>query len=177
MNFVNTNWSRPNRILLLTYNRPEHISTTYRQGVIGVPNERANETKLKRMRVGDWVLIRVSAFEEFQAARPARITGRFIDQRKVGSPYAPLLWEEELELGRIVYPFRIPVSFEGGPHTKAKCVNWKSLASLGLRGKDGALLEDPQQWGIKFKTNVLDDPSEVDRFLDLLAQLNSRGDR
>src|SRR5687768_6564885 len=97
MTTPNSHWHRPARILLLTYNRVEHLLTTYRHGVIGVPGDPANETKLKRMRPGDWILIRVSDFDAFQASRPARITGRFIDQRKPGSPYPTSLWEEEIE--------------------------------------------------------------------------------
>ena len=165
----NSSWPKPARILLLTYDRADHISTSYRSSLIGVAGDRANATKLKQMRKDDWVLIRISTFPGFQASRPARIVGKVIDQRR-GSPYPELLWEEEIETSAIVYPLRIPVSFADGPRTKPGCVNWESLAALRLRGKDGAVLEDPQQWGIKFKTNVLADPSEVDAMLDLIAR-------
>ena len=122
-----TSWPLPTRILLLTYSRIEHVSTSYKHSVIVVPGDRASGTKLKRMRVGDRALVRVSEFEEFQASRPARITGKVVDQRRE-SPYPALLWEEEAQQSKLIYPFRMPVTFDNGPRTKPHCVNWKRSA-------------------------------------------------
>lgn len=41
-------------------------------------------------------------------------------------------------------------------------------AYVPRHGKDGYLLETPQQWGKKSTTNVLTDPTEVDAFVDLI---------
>ena len=162
-------WQAPKRILLLTYDRPDHIITTYDHSVVGVPGDRGSQTRAGRVRPGDWVMIRLSQIGRFAAARPAMVTGRGSLQG-LTSPYPALLWEAEKESGRIIYPFRIPVTFEGGPMTKPGCVNWQSLAELRLRGKDGFVLEVPQQWGIKFTTNVLDVPHEVSAFVDLVLR-------
>jgi hypothetical protein len=146
-------WHRPKRILLLTYERADHIGTSYDQSVVGVPDLRASITKARRVFRGDWVLIRASDVPRFVASRPARVTGRPVEQR-TGSSYPDLLWEAEREAGRVLYPLRIPVTFDGGPQTKPGCINWETLAALGFRGKDGFVLETPQQWGKKFTTNI-----------------------
>lgn len=85
-----------------------------------------------------------------------------------GSKYPDFLWDAEQESSQVIYPFRIPVSFEGGPRTRARCINWQSLAQLQLKGHDGCVLESPQQWGIKFTTNILEAPDQVDAFLALI---------
>jgi len=166
---LKTSWPRPARILLLTYDRADHLVTTADYSVIGIPKDRASVTKAKRVRADDWFLIRLSEVAEFRASRPGRITGRGLRQTP-GSPYPNLLWPEEVESSNIVYPFRIPITFEGGPPTKPGCISWTTLIDLGLRGKDGSRLETPQQWGIKFRTNILEDPGEVDSFLKLIAR-------
>jgi len=162
-------WQKPARILLLTYERTDHALTSYEQNVVGVPGDRGSITRARKVRKGDWVLIRLSDWPGFRASRPALITGRAVVQGE-GSPYPNLLWPAELDQQKIIYPVRIPVTFEGGPQTRSGCVNWDSLAALRLRGKDGFVLETPQQWGVKFKTNVLDDPNDVALFLDLLRR-------
>jgi hypothetical protein len=80
------------------------------------------------------------------------------------------LWPAEIESASIIYPTRIPVSFEGGPKTRPGCINWESLAGLRLHGKDAFVLETAQQWGIKFKTNVIDDSVEVNALIDLISR-------
>lgn len=155
-----TAWSPPQRILLLTYDRADHIGPTVDHGVVGVPDDRGSITRARRVRVNDWVLVRISREAEFRASRPMRVTGRpFLQSEKDGLP--DLLWQAEEEAGRVLYPLRIPVSFAGGPQTRVGCINWETLAALRLRGQGGYVLETPQQWGIKFNTNVLDIPHEV----------------
>jgi hypothetical protein len=164
-----TTWSHPKRILLLTYKRSDHLATTFDNCVVGIPDHRASITKAKSVRSGDWVLIRLSESGAFAASRPARVAGMPVEQR-LGAPYPNLLWPEEVEVGKILFPLRIPVTFEGGPRTRPGCVNFESLSALRLRGKDGYRLDSPQQWGKKFTTNVLDSPNDVAAFVELLLR-------
>ena len=163
-------WPRPTRILLLTYDRADHAASSYDVGLVGVPKDRGSITKASRVRKDDWVLIRIShispdkpALTEFKATRPGRVIGK-------GAEHTSLLWPEEIELQQVRYPFRIPVTFEGGPHTRSGCIDWGALSALRFRGKRGDLLETPQQWGIKFSTNVLEDVREVSAFLQLIER-------
>lgn len=162
-------WSDPKRILLLTYDRLDHVLTTYANMLVGVPGDRGSITKASRVRRGDWALIRVSSIPEFMASRPAMI----LDKPRLpalGDPAPEPLWEAETESQKVIYPLRIPVLFEGGPKTKPGCINWETMAGLGFRGKDGYRLETPQQWGIKFSCNVLEDPVEVSAFVALIKR-------
>lgn len=162
-------WPLPKRILLLTYDRLDHLITTVEHSVVGIPADRASKTKASQVRIGDWVLIRVSTVAEFKSSKPARVVGKAVIQKEK-SQYPDLLWEEEQEQSRVIFPLRIPVTFDGGPQTKSGCVSWEALEALRFRGKDGYLLETRQQWGKKFTTNVIDAPTEVSAFVDLLVR-------
>jgi hypothetical protein len=162
-------WPTPAQILLLTYERADHLITTLDHSVVGIPSDLASITKASRARIGDWVLIRISELAKFVAGPPARVIGKPLKQGP-NSAYPDLLWEAEEERGQILYPLRIPVTFDGGPHTKPGCINWESLARLRFRGTDGYLTETPQQWGKKFTTNVIDNPGEVHDLVQLIEQ-------
>lgn len=165
-------WPPPQRILLLTYDRADHIGPTCDHGIVGVPDDRGSITRARRVRLNDWVVVRLSKEPEFRASRPMRVTGKpFLYSEKADLPR--LLWQAEEEAGRVLYPLRIPVSSQGGPQTRKGCINWDTLASLRLRGRDGYVLETPQQWGIKFKTNVLEDPAEVAAFVGLIGRCSA----
>lgn len=166
---LSTAWPTPAQVLLLTYERADHVVTTLDHSVVGIPSDRASITKASRTRIGDWVLIRISELPNFIAGPPARVTGKPIRQGPK-SPYPDLLWEAEKEQARVLYPLRIPVTFDGSPHTIPGCINWDSLARLQFRGSDGYLIETPHQWGKKFTTNVIENPREVNDLVELIRR-------
>lgn len=60
-----TDWERPKRILLLTYEREDHLITSYKEGVLGVPKDRGSITKASQAFRGDWALVRITQYDEF----------------------------------------------------------------------------------------------------------------
>lgn len=170
-------WPRPSKILLATYYRLDHLETTIEHSVVGVRIDgKGSASKANQLTVGDWVLIRLSEFsntifDHLLVHRPARVTGRAVLQKAGGSansPWPERLWPEETERSKLVFPFRIPVTFDGGPSLRPDCFTWDSLRSLGLRGANGQPLVSPQQWGIKFDGNILDEPREVNAVVRLI---------
>jgi hypothetical protein len=79
-----------------------------------------------------------------------------------------LLWPEEVESGKLIYPFRIPVTFSGAPKVKSGSFTWEALRALSFRGTNRQRLDSPQQWGIKFSGNVIDNRREVDALVDFI---------
>lgn len=154
-------WPDPKRILLLTYDRLDHLSLSVDEGVIGVAEAAGNASKANKLRPGDWVLLRLTEYKELAdhllVYPPARVTGFPLLQGKRNSPWPDLLWPEEIETKSLKYVQRVPVAFdshsEWAPH-----LTWQSLAALRLKGNDGTLLETPGQWGIKFLCNVIEAP-------------------
>jgi hypothetical protein len=171
-------WPPPNRILLATYNRADHAITTKKQGVVGLPvHGRGLSAKIHELNVGDWVLIRISEFgteyRELIVVGPARIIDHAILE-KSGSPnmnrWPTLLWPEEIETNRLVYPYRIPVTFMGGPSLSLGCITWEALRGLRFHTADGQALATPQQWGIKFSGTVVDRPNELAALTRLIEE-------
>ncbi len=173
-----TDWPRPKQILLVTYNRLQHLGDTLDYGVVGIKRDGASSaTKARVVRENDWVLIRASSLAKVAVTRPLRVTGRPIVQdanRGPRSPYPDLLFEEEKESSRLIYQLRIPVTMEGGPRTKPNCVNWDSLSELSIIGRTGKAISEPQQWGRKFTANVIEHPREVRLLLELIVNCTAQ---
>lgn len=178
---IDARWPHPTRILLTTYNRWDHAERTVERGVVGVRDDGAGSaSKANRLRKDDWVLIRITedkeAFDHLFVLPPARVTGPSVLERleqASGKPWPLLLWPEEVENGKLIFPLRIPVSFEGSLKKRVLKVTWESLAALRFRGHDGSLLETSLQWGIKFSGNIVDARWEVRALVTLVEKLSA----
>ncbi|MCC6246008.1 MAG: hypothetical protein IT353_24455 [Gemmatimonadaceae bacterium] len=173
------NWADPRRVFLLTYDRIDHLILTCKKGVVGVAVDGAScASKANRLQEGDWLLLRLTEYkdlaEHLLINPPCRVTGRPVLQRD-NTPNAiwpELLWQEELEKQRMIYPMRIPVEFDDEVTWNPR-ITWDTLADLKLRGNDGAFLETPIQWGIKFACNVIDAPYEVRKVVSMIRRHGS----
>jgi hypothetical protein len=169
----------PKRIFLTTYNRLEHLKTTRDSGVVGVRADATSSArKANGLRIDDWILIRISdpAYKDqvdhllVTVARVAAGPILIKPGRSDIGPWPELLWEEEKEKGSVVFPFRVPVSFVDVPKVRSAAFTWESLAAIGLRDSSGEVLATSQQWGVKFRGNMIDAPREVRSLTELIER-------
>lgn len=170
---------RPKRIFLTTYNRLEHLRTTRDSSVVGIRADRTSSaSKANGLHIDDWILLRISdpAYKDqvdhllVTVVRVAAGPTLIKPGRSDIGPWPELLWEEEKEKGAVVFPFRIPVAFTGVPTVRSTVFTWESLAALGLRDSSGEVLTTSQQWGVKFRGNMIDAPREVRSLTDLIER-------
>jgi len=166
-------WNTPLRVLLLTYNRHDHWRTTLRESVAGVRKDDAGSIgKAQRARKGDWVLIRDLSRPGLVLGPPAKVTDRPAMHHD-GSSLPKLLWEEERERGLVLFPLRIPVTFDGTIPVRPERTNWKDLCDIGWRGSGGQFLDTPQRLGKKLAGNVITEPAEISALVALLLRWSS----
>ncbi len=172
-------WPEPRRIFLHTYNSLVHLAETVEHGLVGVPeNGAGSASKANRLQIDDWVLLRVTdplyRPDHLVIASPLRVIGAPFRQSREprDAPRWPdLLWKEEREAGVSRYGFRIPVTHVGTPFRQLQ-IAFEDLGNSGIKGRNRKLLEVPNQWGIKFVSNVLDARFEIVRVLDLLSRFS-----
>jgi len=168
------------RFFLHTYDVEENWPITREQSVWGCKKDGAGlATKARQLSAGDIIIVRdavmesVNRFLGFSSCRPlaffgyCTVAGPVFDQRPE-SPYGALLWHDEKTERRIIYPIRVPVTFEGLPRLDLSQVTWESLDSLKFRNQKGALLCGRQAWAKKLMGNFIESANEVAAFSALL---------
>lgn len=169
-------------MLLHTYNRLDHLVETIDHGVVGVPEDGASSSsKANRIKPGDWILLRITdariALEHLVLAPPLLVIAQPFLQFKAKdvNRWPELLWSEEKEVGKCIYPFRIPITHLGTPFQQLR-IRFADLGDSGIRGRNKRPLKAPNQWGMKFLCNVLDSRIEIKQILHLLRTHSSVSD-
>lgn len=168
-------WPTPKKILLHTYDRANHLIESLEKGLVGVPDDgSAAASKANQIGVDDWVLLRLTEYKALashlllapalRVCRPPFLQGK---GRGVDKDCPPLFWERERAENRVLYPFRIPVTWLDTPFSGLE-IRFDDLARSGFRSRQGRLLESPAQWGIKFSCSIVDTPHEIRKMLELL---------
>src|SRR5215468_8950687 len=103
------------RFFLYTYAIEDNFRRSCEYGVFGAKRDGTGlETKVKQLRRGDLILIRMGDQGREAAEGPARleffgcckVAGTVLDQ-SVSSPYRDLLWSDEVSSGTVLYPLRV----------------------------------------------------------------------
>lgn len=157
------------RFFLYTYATRKNWDESKRTCVFGTWKDRTGlATKVQRLKRGDLIVIRNGECRhELKCFGAGRVFGDVFDQERF-SPYRDLLWKDEVEAGKVLYPMRVPVDFKGGPAVQLDRITWASLDGLGFRNAKGVPLKGAQSWAKKFSGNFLDAGQETERFAELI---------
>jgi hypothetical protein len=158
------------RIFLYTYKSKGNFELSIKAGVFGAWKDRTGlATKIQKLKRGDLIIIRNAASKiNLEIFGCGRVVGDVYDQEHF-SPYRDLLWNDEINAGKTLYPMRVPVDFKEVPTFINKIIPWKDLDKLKFKNKQGFELIGKQSWAKKFAGNFLEQGQETEHFLGLIG--------
>lgn len=156
------------QLFLYTYAAPENYDLSKRAGVFGTwKDDTGLATKVHRLAREDLIIIRNGRCRSLEFFGVGRVVGDIYDQHQF-SPYRDLLWKDEVDSGKILYPIRVPVDFKQVPTVNLDRITWKNLDELDFYNAKGIHLKGTQSWAKKFAGNFLNSDREVARFFKLI---------
>ena len=130
------------RFFLYSYGDAANFEISKNLGVFGCKKRKGGmETKFKKLQKGDIILIRnSSATPQLKFFGYCKIVGPPLDYDNDSGPFPDLLWKEEQQNRRIIYPLRIAVSFSDVPLLKnLHTISWDDLLELELKNMRGVV--------------------------------------
>ena len=164
------------RFFLYSYSSQDNYEISREYGVFGCKFTKDGlPTKFEELRPGDIIVIRDSRSRQIlKFFGCCLVIGQHYYHGTRGQyPYQDLLWTDEQEAGRIIYPYRIQVDFNALAATDLYSIGWKDLLALGWTNKKGRLF-DKRGFSLFFKGNFVEEgkrfPREqVEAFANLIG--------
>ena len=137
--------NRQREIFIFCYDNDDNFERSKKYSIMGFKDgEDALPEKIKYLRQGDIVLIRNSNILDRLVLYGSCLVKTRIykqDQREKYD-YPSLIWFDEIMLGKMIYPFRLPVDFTA--ISSDNIIEWDELLKLDLMDSDGELMDKKQ---------------------------------
>jgi hypothetical protein len=152
------------RLYLYNYAVDGNWEVTLERSVVGIPHDATGmDTKATELEVGDVVVIHDNTWDyaDFRVFGACLVAGPVLIQRLDKTPWKDLLWKDEVEARRVIYPFRFAISVANAPAVGRKQIAWEELDNVRAFNVRGGRITGKSAWGMKWRGNLLRGADEV----------------